>query len=61
VAELLGRAVKVEHEVSEVVKGFSKDIALESRGEWSLKRYTSPTGASKRPIRPNPLSRSEAR
>jgi hypothetical protein len=26
-------AVKVEHEVSEVVKGFSKDIALESRGE----------------------------
>jgi hypothetical protein len=41
-------AVEVRYEVSEVVKGFSKDIALGSRGEWSLKRYTSPTGASQR-------------
>jgi hypothetical protein len=42
-------AVKVGLEVSEAVKGFCKDIASESRGEWSLKRYTSPTGASTRP------------
>ena len=45
-------AVEVGYEVSEVVKGFSKDIALGGRGEWSLKRYTSPTGASKRPKDP---------
>jgi hypothetical protein len=45
-------AVKVGHEVSEVVKGFCKDIALGSRGEWSLRRYTSPTGTSKQPKDP---------